>query len=105
MDLESLLARSLPQQDVKLGDGTVVRVRGLSRAEVLRFKDLTGDQGALEAACLSAGMLDPHLPPERVGELLAVLTNDDVDRLLEAIRDLSGLREGQAKADYKSPPG
>lgn len=102
MDKDALLSSSrLPQAKVDLVDGTVT-VRGLSRGEIIGVQQFSDDLPALEKAILHYGMVDPPLTPDEVARWYQVATHEEVEQILETIRDLSGLGEGSAKAIYKS---
>jgi hypothetical protein len=95
---------TLQEDDHKLDDGTWVRIRALSRAEVLRIQAIGRDKALeLERHTVSAGLVIPRMTVEQVATWQG---NDaaggDIGRLMEHIRDLSGLGEGAAKAAYKS---
>lgn len=90
----------LPQDDFELEDGSMVRFRALSRAEVLRIQTIGKDKALeLERHTLAAGMVHPRMTVEQVATWQG---NDraggDIGRLMERIRDLSGLGEGAAKS-------
>lgn len=96
-------ALELPSDDHELGDGTLVRVRALSRAEVLRIQTVGKDKPLeLERLTVAAGMLIPRMTPEQVAVWQG---NDpaggDIGKVMEKIRDLSGLGEGAAKAAFQ----
>lgn len=90
----------LTQGDHQLDDGTWVRIRALSRAEVLRIQTIGKDKAAeLERHTVAAGLVIPRMTVEQVTVWQG---NDpaggDIGRLMEAIRDLSGLGPGAAKS-------
>ena len=94
----------LPKEDHELADGTLVRLRALSRAEVLRIQTVGKDKPLeLERLTLAAGMVIPRMTAEQVATWQG---NDpaggDIGRVMEKIRDLSGLGEGAAKAAFPS---
>ncbi len=90
----------LPSADHQLDDGTWVRYRALSRAEVLRIQTIGKDKALeLERHTVAAGLVVPRMTPEQVAVWQG---NDpaggDIGRLMERIRDLSGLGPGAAKS-------
>ncbi len=91
------LNRLLPTGEVKLPSGDVVHLRGLSRAEVVALKGLSDEQK--EVRILALGM---NLATDQAITVQEISTNAEVDLIIGGIRDLSGLGEGQAKAEYKS---
>lgn len=100
MDKATLLAkRELGYQDVEVDVGTV-RVRGLTRAEIVRCKDETGKTVDVELIALA--MVDPELTTKEAGVWLETAPAGDYVRVLTAVSELSGLSEGAAQ---KSVPG
>lgn len=95
---------SLPEKDHQLADGTMVRIRGLSRAEVLRIQTIGKDKAIeLERHTVAAGLVIPRLTPEQVSAWQdADRAGGDIGRLMEEIRDLSGLGPGAAKSGVPS---
>lgn len=102
MDRAEFLTPRLPESEVKLDIGTI-RVRGLSRAEALALKGMEPEE--IEVRALAMGMMDPELTVDDVRVWQSVALADEVKAVLDAIYELSGLREGSAKAAYKSVPG
>lgn len=99
---DELLNRLMPRAEVKLpGLGTVC-VRGLSRAMVVQVQESPQEVAALEALVLHLGLADPSLSLEDAATLRLNLTTEEVILLIGEIKRLSGLGEGQAKAEYKS---
>jgi hypothetical protein len=97
VDNYEFLSRSLPRGEVKLPSGDVVSLRGLSRAEVVGLKGLSDEEK--EVRILALGM---DLTDDSAKLVQGICTNAEVDLIIGGIRDLSGLGEGQAKAEYKS---
>lgn len=87
-------------QDVKLPSGAMVKVRGLTRRELLDAGAGTDDNALIEARNVVYGLVQPRMTLAQVQEwqrspgsvvAFAEVTN--------AIRDLSGLGEGAGKSD------
>lgn len=86
-------------KDVTLPNGKVVKVRGLSRFELLLNGKGTEDPAVIECRNIATCMVEPPMTVKQVEawqkrsgpKTLAVIT--------EAIRDLSGLGEGAGKSD------
>lgn len=93
MDKSVLLARKAAQntEDVDLGGGIVVKVRGLSRAEVQSNKDD-------EYAAIACALLDPVMTRDEVAEWLENAPIGDALAISEALQRLSGLDEGAQKS-------
>ena len=102
--VDDLIASTLTEEDHTLPSGRRVRIRALSRAEVLRIQKLGKDNVVkLEAETVAAGLVAPRLTVEQASRWQAAdAAGGDIGNLMEAIRDLSGLSEGAAKAAYKS---
>lgn len=102
--LDELIASTLTESDHVLPSGRRVRIRALSRATVLRIQTIGKDNVIkLEAETVAAGLVAPPMTVEQVGRWQAAdPAGGDIGKLMEAIRDLSGLGEGAAKAAYKS---
>jgi hypothetical protein len=97
---EKLLAkRELGYRDVEVDVGTV-RVRGLTRAEIVRCRDETGKTVDVELIALA--MADAELTTDQAGMWLDTAPAGDYVRVLGAVSDLSGLTEG---ADKSGVPG
>jgi hypothetical protein len=86
--------------DVKLPNGAAVKVRGLTRKELLDSGAGTEDTALIEARNVAAGLVRPAMTLAQVQQwqrsagtvrIFADVTN--------AIRDLSGLGEGAGKSD------
>lgn len=105
--VDELVASTLTEDDYTLPSGRRVRIRALSRATVLRIQTIGKDNVLkLEAETVAAGLVAPRMTVEQVGQWQAGDTaGGDIGKLMEAIRDLSGLGEGAAKAAYKSDGG
>ena len=100
MDKAKLLAkRELGYRDVQVDVGTV-RVRALTRAEVVQCRDATGKTIDVELIALS--MVDPKLTVEEAGVWLETAPAGDYVKVLTAVSELSGLAEG---ADKSGVPG
>ncbi|HEV8568984.1 MAG TPA: hypothetical protein VGQ92_18200 [Actinoplanes sp.] len=97
MDKETLLKPRLPEDDVEIPGVGTVRVRGLSRGEVLRGQGLKGVD--LEAYMLAAGMVDPPMTRDEVKQWQAASPAGELEPVTDVISRLSGLDEGAAKSD------
>lgn len=73
-----------------------VTVRGLSRGEVQRAKELPEDQR--ENALISLALVDPELTPEEVAEWLDGAPAGDSVAVMNAVAELSGMTEGARKS-------
>lgn len=106
---DDLTTLDLPEDDVELPDGRWVRVRALSRAEVLRIQKAgRGDGGQPDAAkiermTLALGMVSPRMTEERIAAWQAAKkAGDYVGRATAKVRELSGMDEDSPREAYKS---
>jgi len=87
-------------QDVTLPSGKVVRVRGLTRHELMFNGKGTDDSEVIEARNVKSCLLRPELTIHQVEQWQRrSLAGGDFKVLSEAIRDLSGMGEGADKSD------
>lgn len=101
MDKELLFRPRLPEADVEVPGVGTVRVRALSRAEVLLIQGVEGT-AAIERKTLSLGLVDPKLTEDEVGQWQEASLPNELDPVGERIAELSGMLEGSPKAAYKS---
>lgn len=106
MDKAALLAPRLEEDDVDIPGVGTVRVRGLSRYEVMVSQ--RGNKGgtiAVERVMLRYGMVDPILTEDEVAEWQKASPAGEIEPVARRISELSGLRQGADKEAYKSLPG
>jgi hypothetical protein len=90
--------------DVTLPSGRLVRVRGLSRYELLLNGKGTEDTLEIEARNISTCMVQPKLTQAQAKAWQKRDTaGGDIKALSEYIRDLSALGEGAQKSELDSP--
>jgi hypothetical protein len=97
-----LLAPRLGEGEHEIAGVGTVRIRGLSRAEVLEMRNLEGGAIATDRRMLSLAMLDPTLTEDEVAAWQRTSNPDEIEKLTLAIADLSGMGDGANKAAYKS---
>lgn len=102
MDKETFLKPRLPETAVEIPGVGTVRVRGLSRAEILDVQAMDDDKATVERFVLTVGLVDPQLTGGEVDVWRAGVTTDEVVLVMAAIKDLSALEDGAANAAYKS---
>lgn len=109
-NLKELLFKSrLAEADVTIPGVGIVRVRALSRAEVLLVRkatDLAGDVDGpralvLERKMVAAAMVDPVLTESEVGRWQAASAAGELEPVSEAIQRLSGMLPTAAKEAYR----
>lgn len=98
MDKAAFLQRRLPERDVEVPGVGTVRVRGLSRAEALECQKVAGDAGALERKALAFGLVEPALSEDEAAGWYGSATFAELEPILSAIQELSGLSEGAGKS-------
>lgn len=87
-------------EDFTLPSGKTVRVRGLSRYELIFNGKGTEDAGLIERRNVVSAVLEPKLTlPQVEAWQRNSRAGGDFKALSEAIRDLSGLGEGAQKSE------
>lgn len=97
MDKELLLKGRLTEADVDIPGLGTVRVRGLSRAEVMAISELSGET-LIERKVLHFAMVDPPLTEEEVSEWRSASPLEEITPVLAKVLALSGMTEGAAKS-------
>lgn len=100
IDRDVLLKARLPEETVELPGVGEVRVRALSRAEVIDLQENRDKRGQVgtEVFCLARGIVDPALSEEDARQLLDVSAGAELQPAVDAIMRLSGLTEGAQKS-------
>ncbi|QJY51250.1 hypothetical protein [Pseudonocardia broussonetiae] len=86
-------------EDVDLGNGRRVKVRGLTRYELILSGKGTDDATLVERRNLSTCLVEPKLTLAQAERWQKASTPDVIAKVTNAIRRLSGLAEGAAKSD------
>lgn len=104
MDKSKLLKSRLPEAEVEIEGVGKVRVRGLTRAEVLAVRKATdsenmdGDRAlVLERKLLAKAMVDPELTEAEVREWQECVTPGELEPVIEKLQELSGLLKESPK--------
>jgi hypothetical protein len=110
VSVEDLLRRDgaesgFPEDDVEIPGVGTVRVRGLSRAEVLRFQAKTQNPAYAERMAIAAGMIDPVMTEDQVAKWQRVSVAGAIGLVSDRIAELSGMAGRPDKAAYKSDGG
>jgi hypothetical protein len=97
---DELIEDEAGPQDVPLGGGRTVQVRGLSRFEwFLAGKDTDGDANAFEVKMITMGLVTPKLSGKQVEAWRKRPgTVPDLSAVSDKIRELSGIGEGADKS-------
>lgn len=96
-----LLASRLSQEDVELGEVGSVRIRSLSRAEVLKIKGKEMPLEEMERLLVSAALVDPVLTEDEVSQWQASSGAGEIEAVTQAIVRLSGLEDSASKKAVK----
>jgi hypothetical protein len=97
VDKNALLAPRLGEGEHEVPGVGTVRLRGLSRAEVLEARTLA-DTAAADRFMVSRALLDPKLTEAEVATWAANSGPKEIEDLTGAIVELSGMGTGAAKS-------
>lgn len=103
MDLDKLLApradtaSGLPEDDVDVPGVGTVRVRGLSRLEVMNAQKID-DPTARETRMLTLGMVDPVMSEAQALQWQTVSAAGEIEPVTDCIAELSGMRPDSSKS-------
>lgn len=100
VDLEVLLKSRLPEAVVAIANVGEVRVRALSRSEVMELQEKRDARGPVgtEVYCLVRGIVEPALSEADARALLDASAGAELQPVVDAIMRLSGLTEGAQKS-------
>jgi hypothetical protein len=104
MDKATLFEPRLEEADVEIPGIGTVRVRALSRAEVMQIQNRT-DIEAQERLMIAYGMVDPQLTEAEAGKWCKAAPASEIAPVSEKIARLSGVTDDSAKEAYKSLRG
>jgi len=91
-----------PEEDVPIPGFGTVRVRGLSRFEVLHVQSSTRGAAAVEQLSVSLALVDPSMTEAEVKAWQKVDVSGEIDPVTRKIGELSGVIERADKEAYKS---
>lgn len=100
IDKAILLKPHLAEEVVELEGLGAVRVRALSRAEMLRLKRFILDQGpeAGEVYVVAHGLVEPALSEDEARAFLEGHSGPVSEAIVDAVMALSGIDEGATKS-------
>lgn len=105
MDKELLFKTRLPEAEVDVPGIGTMRVRGLSRAEVMVMRKATDAEQldgpralVIERKMLAAALLDPQLTESEVGRWQAAAVAGELDPVSRRVQELSGLADDAPKS-------
>jgi cell division inhibitor SulA len=106
---EALFKPRLPEDDVEVPGVGTVRVRGLSRTEVMLMRKATDIEAidgsralVLERKMLALGMVDPQLSESEAGRWQQASAAGELDLVSDRIAQLSGMAEGAPKSGLQA---
>lgn len=103
MDKEALFVSRLPEDDVEIPGVGIVRVRGLSRHEMLTAGRLESKGvEAMERLMLHYGMVDPAIGEDDAARWQKVSPAGEIMPVVARINELSGIGPAAQKEAYKS---
>jgi hypothetical protein len=102
MDKAELFKPYLPEAEVEIPGLGTVRVRAMSRAEVMMLQDTKG-VAAVERKMLHFAMVDPVLTEAEAGDWQKATIPSVIEPVTAKIAELSGMNGGSSdKETYKS---
>lgn len=102
MDKATLLKSRLPERDVEIEGVGTIRIRSLSRAEALEVRGVEMSIEALERKVLSLACIDPVLTEDEVAEWQNASAANELEAVMNAIIELSGMAKSSPKEAMKS---
>jgi hypothetical protein len=100
---DDLFRARLNTKDVDVPGLGTVRVRALSRGEVLELKKME-DLEQIERTIIATAMVDPALSMDDVAQWAAVSPASEIELVSEEIARLSGLDKGAERAAVSTFP-
>jgi len=89
----------LPEEDYDLGNGKKIRIRALTRAEMMRATRLDDNRPKQEQYLLSVAVIRPTLTEQDVAAWQRAKSFMDVEQVARRINALSGVGKDAAKSD------
>lgn len=99
---DALLGSGLPEDDFTLPDGAVVRIRSLSRKQMILVQSLP-DNVAIEAHVLHHGLVEPSIKLADAKRWLDAVTPGYLHGVGEAIMGLSGMNGEESGQKARFP--
>jgi hypothetical protein len=107
MDKEALFKPRLAEAEVDLPGVGTVRVRGLSRDEVIGIRKAADNDPdtidgkrvlVIERKMIALAMVDPELTEAEVGRWQIAAPAGELDPVTDKIQELSGMKQGASKS-------
>jgi hypothetical protein len=102
VDREALFKARLPEEEYELPGLGVLRIRGLSRGEVLAAQHDDPTLAVFERRLLAHGIVDPKLTVTDVGRWQEASPAGEMEPLIKRIEGLSGIGGRIEKDIYES---
>lgn len=96
-----LSSGAVAEQDLETMRGVWVRVRGLTRAQVMELRKVV-DKPIYEPTVLAYGLVSPELDTSQAAEWSRTAPAGEIEEVIDMIFDLSGMGSDAGKAAYKS---
>lgn len=103
-DKGALFTPRLPERDVDVPGVGSVRVRGMSRIEVMLCQKID-DIAARERRMLAIGLVDPQLTDAEAGRWQDASPAGELEPVTNAIYELSGMGKGSSKSGVRGVRG
>ena len=97
-----LLAERFSVEEIEVPGIGTVKVRGLTRGEVLEFNDRKLSEVEGERFMLAKALVEPKMTEEDIAQWQAVSPPNEIGAVVEGVLRLSGLNKDAQKAAYKS---
>jgi hypothetical protein len=102
MDKARLTSRRFPTRDIEIVGVGAIRIRCLSREELLSANSDGVPALIMERRMLAAAMLDPEMTEDDVARWQANSPANEITAVVNAINELSGIGGAAQKEAYKS---
>jgi hypothetical protein len=104
MDKATLLTRRIPEGDVEIDGLGTVKVRGMSRYELIHASRIREEKGdlAAERFILAACMVVPALGEDDVAEWQKASLGPEINIVAMKVNELSGTAQGADKSNVPS---
>lgn len=88
------------EEEVRIGDFGVVKIRALTRAEVLRLQQVAEKDGipTAEAQAIASAVVEPRFTIDEVRRWQKIARGGEIQVLAERINKLAGMSEEELKA-------
>lgn len=97
-----LKANRCAEDDVEIPGIGTVRVRGLTRAEIMRISKGVSEGKNMEPLSLSLALVDPKMTEDEAAQWLEVAGFGEIEAVNQRINELSGIAGRADKEAYKS---